>query len=117
MRFLPKERPLHEAGQAMNTPNITKAQLIAIGTAILDTALAFGVHLSTVQQHVLLADLAVAGALLAGDAVIRQARARNAHGIVKAAHAEQDRNTTQTAAAAPAAPQPPAQTPVQAAQP
>lgn len=57
------------------TPDLTPAQFIGIGTALVNTALAFGIHLSAVQTKVVLGDIALAGALMFGDAVVRHGRA------------------------------------------
>ncbi len=97
----------------MTTPNITRAQLVALVAGVLQTLLAFGVHLSAFQQHVVLADTGLVATLLIADGVIRQARAKNAYAIASAAQLVQTRNTTQTPAAAAGT----AQAPVQVAQP
>lgn len=57
------------------TPDVTPAQIIGIVSAALATAAAFGVDLSSTQQHVLLADAAAVSALFIGDAAIRHGRA------------------------------------------
>lgn len=59
----------------LKTPDVTPAQFVGIVSAIVSTALAFGVTLTATQQHVLIADAGVVGALLFGDAVIRHGRA------------------------------------------
>lgn len=61
----------------MNTPDITKAQLIALVQAILAVVVAFGVNLSQAQQTALLGLAgAVAIVLPMADAIIRNGRAR-----------------------------------------
>jgi hypothetical protein len=57
------------------TPDITPAQIVGLVSAAVGTAVAFGIDLTAVQQHVLIADAGVIGALLFGDAVVRHGRA------------------------------------------
>lgn len=57
------------------TPDITPAQIIALVSAVLATAAAFGVDLNSDQQHVLIADAGVVAGLVLGDAVVRHGRA------------------------------------------
>ena len=57
------------------TPDVTPVQFVGLVGAIVSTALAFGVDLTSMQQHVLIADAGVIGALLFGDAAIRHGRA------------------------------------------
>jgi hypothetical protein len=62
-------------GSLFKTPDVTPAQMVGIASAIVSTALAFGVDLTAMQQHVLIADAGVVAALLFGDAAIRHGRA------------------------------------------
>jgi hypothetical protein len=59
----------------LKTPDITPAQLVGLVSAAVGTASAFGFDLTAIQQHVLIADAGVVGALLLGDAVVRHGRA------------------------------------------
>lgn len=69
----------------MKTPDITRAQTIAIVQAILAVLVAFGVNLSEQQQTALLGlSAAVAVVLPLADAIIRNGRAK----IVAASAAE-----------------------------
>ena len=74
-----KFRQLDAAMEAHNpmfkTPDVTPVQMIGIASAIVTTAAAFGVDLTSMQQHVLIADAGVVAALLFGDAAIRHGRA------------------------------------------
>lgn len=61
----------------METPDITKAQVIAIVQAVLALVVAFGVHLSDKQQTAIIALAgAVAVVLPVADAIIRNGRSR-----------------------------------------
>ena len=61
----------------MQTPDITKAQIVALLQPVLTAAVAFGAPLSEAQQAAI---LGLAGsisiALVIGDAIIRQGRAK-----------------------------------------
>jgi hypothetical protein len=57
------------------TPDLTPAQLVGLVSAAIGTASAFGFTLTAVQQHVLIADAGIIGALVLGDAVVRHGRA------------------------------------------
>lgn len=61
---------------AFKTPDVTPAQVIAIGAAVVGTAAAFGLTLSGVQEKVVLGDIALAAGLFFSDAHIRNGRAR-----------------------------------------
>lgn len=58
------------------TPDLTPAQFVAIGAAVVGTASAFGLDLSGVQEKVVLGDIGLAGALFFADAHIRNGRAQ-----------------------------------------
>jgi hypothetical protein len=58
-----------------STPSITPAQVVALVTAALATAVQFGVQISAAKQHVILADVALVVAIVFGDAVVRHGRA------------------------------------------
>lgn len=61
----------------MQTPDITKAQILALIQAVLALAIAFGVDLSTEQQTAILGLAgAVAVVLPIADAIIRNGRSR-----------------------------------------
>lgn len=60
----------------MSTPSFTAAQFVAVVTAVINTAVAFGFSLSANQEHVILADAALIGALLAADFGIRHGRSK-----------------------------------------
>ena len=64
-----------EANALFKTPDVTPVQFVGLVGAVVSTALAFGVDLTSMQQHVLIADAGVIGALLFGDAAIRHGRA------------------------------------------
>jgi len=57
------------------TPDLTPAQLVGLVSAAIGTASAFGFTLTATQQHVLIADAGIIGALVLGDAVVRHGRA------------------------------------------
>lgn len=59
----------------METPDVTKNQAIALGVSILNTLLAFGVELTTQQQHAVLGLYVVCVGLLWSDHKIRNRRA------------------------------------------
>lgn len=59
----------------LKTPDVTPAQIIAIATAALATAVQFGVSISAAKQHIILADVALAVGIIFGDAVVRHGRA------------------------------------------
>jgi len=60
----------------ITTPSITGAQVIAIVTAALATAASFGFTLSDAQQHAVLADVALAVAIVFGDGIVRHGRSK-----------------------------------------
>ena len=61
----------------METPNITQAQLLAAGQAVLAVLVSFGVNLTDAQQASLLGLSAVLTLVLGiGDAIIRHGRSR-----------------------------------------
>lgn len=79
-----KERghPVREKFAGLETPDITKAQLVAIAESVLAVAVAFGFDLSNAERTSLLALAAVIGAFLTGaDAYIRNGRAQAAAGV------------------------------------
>ena len=60
-----------------NMPNVTQAQILAVGQAVIAVALAFGLSLSESQQTALIGlSGAIAIALPIADAIIRQGRAK-----------------------------------------
>jgi hypothetical protein len=71
LKILEKE----QTPMQFKTPDITPAQIIGLVAAAVGTATAFGVDLTAVQQHVLIADAGVIGALLFGDSIVRHGRA------------------------------------------
>lgn len=93
----------------MQTPDITRVQIVAVVGAILAVAAAFGLPVSVAQQHAILTLATVlAPVLIAADAVIRHGRASNASGVVAAASAAQVAPAAPadaTASPAPASPQ------------
>jgi multisubunit Na+/H+ antiporter MnhB subunit len=73
----------------METPDITRAQVVAIAQAILAVVVAFGIDLSETQQTAI---LGLAGALAIvlplADAIIRNGRSRVYAASVTAQHDE-----------------------------
>jgi hypothetical protein len=57
------------------TPDVTPAQIIALVTAALATAVQFGVKISVARQHIILADVALVVGIVFGDAIVRHGRA------------------------------------------
>lgn len=70
----------------LKTPDVTPAQLVAIVSAIIGVAVAFGAPITDAQSAALVGLAGVvASALLVGDAVIRNGRARVAAAATAAA--------------------------------
>jgi hypothetical protein len=63
------------------TPDITKAQVVALVAATIDLAVQFGVELTKGQQSALLAFFGVLASIVLADAHIRNGRAQNIQGI------------------------------------
>ncbi len=62
----------------MSTPDVTKAQLLALAQAIIATLVAFGVNLNNAQQAALLTLSAVLASLLvAADVALRRGRMKH----------------------------------------
>lgn len=69
----------------MQTPDFTRAQLVAIVQAVIAVAVAFSVNLSSGQQYALVGLAAViAGILIPSDVKLRGNRASNADKIAEA---------------------------------
>jgi len=93
----------------MNTPDLTKAQLLVLARTIIGVLVAFGVSLTTGQQTALLALVGVLGSTtLLADAIIRHGRARTLSPglqlVNSPARRTADPITTPTAAATPTSP-------------
>lgn len=73
---------------ALSLPDITPAQMVSVGGAVVATLVEFGVDLTAKQQAVLLADVGVVAALIGGDALIRHGRSKIAAAQIDAASAK-----------------------------
>jgi hypothetical protein len=72
-------------GQELTTPDVTKAQALAIAQAAIAVVVVLGFDLADdVKNAIITLSVALAAALPVSDAVVRQARARNARGITEA---------------------------------
>jgi hypothetical protein len=71
--------------QALTTPDVTKVQALAIGQAAIAVLVVLGFNLDDdVKNAIITLSIALAAALPVSDAVVRQARAKNARGIAEA---------------------------------
>lgn len=71
---------------ALATPDITKAQAVALVGATIDLLVQFGVDLTDGQQTALLAFFGVLASVVLADAHIRNGRATSAKAINHAKH-------------------------------
>ena len=89
----------------MNTPDLSKAQIVSVAQALIAVAVAFGVPISDQQSVALIALSAVLGTVLLGaDASIRRARANNADKLYAVASVSQQSGDTTTTVTGPVAP-------------
>ena len=68
----------------MNTPDVTKAQIIAVLQPLITLAIAFGAPISAAQETAMIgAAGAISTALIVMDGLMRRARANNAVAIAQ----------------------------------